>query len=356
MSPTWASPISSSCRSPSIPSIRPGATRPTGLYAPTARFGDPDGFARFVDGAHKAGLGVILDWVPAHFPTDAHGLCQVRRHGALRACRSARRASTRTGTRRSTISAAREVTSFLVNNALYWAREIPCRRAARRCGRLDALSRLFAQGRASGSPTSMAGARTSRRSQFLQDDEHGGLRPHPGIMTIAEESTAWPGVSQPVHAGGLGFGFKWNMGFMHDTLQYHGARADPPQVPPRRDDLRPALRLLARISSCRSAMTRWCTARARCSTKMAGDDWQKFANLRAYYGFMWGYPGKKLLFMGQEFAQRGEWSEEQSARLASARPRAARGHAAPGARSQPRSTATRRRCMRATASRRASSG
>ena len=121
-------------------------------------------------------------------------------------------------------------------------------------------------------------------------------------MTIAEESTSWPGVSQPVYAGGLGFGFKWNMGWMHDTLDYMAREPVHRSYHHDEHHLRPALRLHRELRAAAVATTKWCTAKARCSRKMPGDDWQKFANLRAYYGFMWGYPGKKLLFMGQEFA------------------------------------------------------
>ena len=169
-------------------------------------------------------------------------------------------------------------------------------------------------------------------------------------MTFAEESTSWPKVSAPVYDGGLGFGFKWNMGWMHDTLQYM-AREPIYRAPPQRADLRPALCLLRELRA--AAQPRRGGARqGLLIAKMTGDAWQKFANLRAYYGFMWGYPGKKLLFMGQEFAQGPEWSEARGLdwwQLDVPRTRACRRWCAT-------STSLRRRCTPATARARASSG
>ena len=224
---TWASPISSCCRSPSIRSIRAGATRPTGLYAPTARFGDPAAFARFVDAAHQAGLGVILDWVPAHFPTDEHGLAHFDGTALYE------HADPRQGFHPDWNTAIynfgrREVVSLPRQQCALLGGEVPPRRAARRCGGLDALPRLFAQAGRMDPQQERRAARTSRPSSFLQTHERGGLRLHPGVIMIAEESTSWPRCRQPVHDGGLGFGFKWNMGFMNDTLRLHVARAGAP--------------------------------------------------------------------------------------------------------------------------------
>ncbi|MEI9904403.1 MAG: hypothetical protein WDN06_10845 [Asticcacaulis sp.] len=136
-------------------------------------------------------------------------------------------------------------------------------------------------------------------------------REHPRVVTIAEESTSWPGVSQPPSSGGLGFNFKWNMGFMNDTLRY--MQREPIHRSWHHNDITFGLTYASpKTSCCRSATTRSFTARGTLLSKMSGDDWQKFASLRAYYGLMWGYPGKKLLFMGQEFAQRREWSEARA--------------------------------------------
>ncbi len=278
----------------------------TGLYAPTARFGEPEGFARFVDGAHRAGLGVILDWVPAHFPTDAHGLARFDGTALYE------HEDPRLGHHPDWDTAIynfgrREVASYLVNNALFWAERYHLDGL-----RVDAVASMLYRdySRKAGEwlPNTAGGRENLEAVAFLRQMNAAVYGSHPGIVTIAEESTAWPGVSAPVHAGGLGFGFKWNMGFMHDTLTYmarepihrrhhHGeitfgltyAFSENFVLPLSHDEV---------VHGKHSLIG-----------KMPGDDWQRFANLRAYYAFMWGYPGKKLLFMGQEFAQIREWSE-----------------------------------------------
>lgn len=280
----------------------------TGLYAPSARFGDVEGFARFVDGAHRAGLGVILDWVPAHFPTDAHGLAHFD-GTALYEHEDPRQGFHPDWNTAIYNFGRREVASFLVNNALFWPERYHIDGL-----RVDAVASMLYRdySRKDGEwvPNEQGGRENWEAVEFLRQVNRQVYGQHPGVFTVAEESTAWPGVSAPAHDGGLGFGFKWNMGFMHDTLQYmarepvhrrhhhgeilfglHYAFDENFVLPLSHDEV--------------------VHGKGSLLTKMAGDDWQKFANLRAYYAFMWAYPGKKLLFMGQEFAQREEWSEDR---------------------------------------------
>ncbi|RLP25233.1 1,4-alpha-glucan branching protein GlgB [Mesorhizobium sp. YM1C-6-2] len=281
----------------------------TGLFAPTARFGEPEGFARFVDGAHRAGIGVILDWVPAHFPVDAHGLALFDGTALYE------HADPRKGFHPDWNTAIynfgrREVISFLVNNALYWAEKFHVDGL-----RVDAVASMLYldYSRKSGEwiPNEKGGRENLEAVSFLQRMNKELYGHHPGVMTIAEESTSWPKVSQPVHEGGLGFGFKWNMGFMHDTLEY--LSREPVHRKHHHNEL--TFGLLYAFSEnfvLPLSHDEVVHGKGTLLTKMAGDDWQKFANLRAYYAFMWGYPGKKLLFMGQEFAQRNEWSEARA--------------------------------------------
>ena len=190
----------------------------TGLYAPTARFGDPHGFARFVDGAHRAGVGIILDWVPAHFPVDEHGLVQFDGTALYE------HADPRKGFHPDWNTAIynfgrREVLSYLVNNALYWAEVFHLDGL-----RVDAVASMlyldYSRKAGEWIPNERGGRENLEAVRFLQDMNKAVYGRYPGVVTIAEESTSWPKVSQPVHEGGLGFGFKWNMGFMHDTLEY----------------------------------------------------------------------------------------------------------------------------------------
>ncbi|AXJ95997.1 MULTISPECIES: 1,4-alpha-glucan branching protein GlgB [unclassified Sphingomonas] len=285
----------------------------TGLYAPSARFGDHEGFARFVDGAHQAGIGVILDWVPAHFPTDAHGLAHFDGTALYE------HEDPRLGFHPDWNTAIynfgrREVESFLVNNALFWAERYHVDGL-----RVDAVASMLYRdySREPGEwiPNAEGGRENWEAVDFLRAMNRAVYREHPGIFTVAEESTSWPGVSAPAlneaSRSNLGFGFKWNMGWMHDTLQYfarlpihrrhhHGeinfglvyAFSENFVLPLSHDEV--------------------VHGKGTLLEKMPGDDWQKFANLRSLYAFMWGYPGKKLLFMGQEFAQRREWSEDRA--------------------------------------------
>nr|WP_245405630.1 1,4-alpha-glucan branching protein GlgB [Sphingobium sp. Sx8-8] len=281
----------------------------TGLYAPTARFGDPAGFARFVDGAHRAGVGVILDWVPAHFPTDAHGLARFD-GTALYEHEDPRKGFHPDWNTAIYNFGRREVAQFLVNNALFWAERYHVDGL-----RVDAVASMlyldYSRKEGEWIPNKHGGRENVEAVEFLQQMNKALYGTHGGVMTIAEESTSWPKVSHPVHEGGLGFGFKWNMGFMHDTLRY--LARDPVHRAHHHDDITFGL-LYAFTENFVLALSHDEVVHGKSSLlhKMAGDDWQKFATLRAYYAMMWGYPGKKLLFMGQEFAQRDEWSEERS--------------------------------------------
>ena len=281
----------------------------TGLYAPSARFGEPEAFARFVDGTHQAGLGVILDWVPAHFPTDEHGLARFDGTALYE------HADPRQGFHPDWNTAIynfgrREVSSFLVNNALFWAETFHIDGL-----RVDAVASMlyldYSRKEGEWIPNREGGRENLDAVEFLRRMNKAVYANHPGIVTIAEESTSWPQVSAPVHEGGLGFGFKWNMGFMHDTLSY--MQRDPIYRKHHHKDLTFGL-LYAFSENFVLPISHDEVVHGKGSmlTKMPGDEWQKFANLRAYYGLMWGYPGKKLLFMGQEFAQRREWSEARS--------------------------------------------
>nr|WP_316656985.1 1,4-alpha-glucan branching protein GlgB [uncultured Gellertiella sp.] len=280
----------------------------TGLYAPTARFGEPEGFARFVNGCHKAGVGVILDWVPAHFPTDAHGL------GQFDGTALYEHADPRKGFHPDWNTAIynfgrTEVKSYLINNALYW-REIFHLDGLR----VDAVASMlyldYSRKEGEWIPNEHGGRENLEAVSFLQELNARVYGTHKGIVTIAEESTSWPKVSHPTNEGGLGFGFKWNMGFMHDTLAY--LARDPVYRKHHHHELTFGL-LYAFSENFVLPLSHDEVVHGKGSlvAKMAGDEWQKFANLRAFYAFMWGYPGKKLLFMGQEFAQVREWSEER---------------------------------------------
>jgi 1,4-alpha-glucan branching enzyme len=281
----------------------------TGLYAPSARFGEPEGFARFIDGAHRAGIGVILDWVPAHFPTDAHGLAMFDGTALYE------HADPRKGFHPDWNTAIynfgrREVMSYLVNNALFWAEKYHLDGL-----RVDAVASMlyldYSRKAGEWIPNEHGGRENLEAVSFLQEMNAAVYGAHPGVMTIAEESTSWPKVSHPVHEGGLGFGFKWNMGFMHDTLQYMAR--EPIHRKHHHNDI--TFGLLYAFSEnfvLPLSHDEVVHGKGTLLSKMSGDDWQKFATLRAYYAFMWGYPGKKLLFMGQEFAQRREWSEARA--------------------------------------------
>ncbi|MBN9009172.1 MAG: 1,4-alpha-glucan branching protein GlgB, partial [Rhizobiales bacterium] len=282
--------------------------QPTGLFAPTARFGDPAGFARFVDRAHGAGLGVILDWVPAHFPVDPHGL------GHFDGTALYEHADPRRGFHPDWNTAIynfgrKEVAAFLINSALFWLERYHLDGI-----RVDAVASMlyldYSRKAGEWIPNEVGGNENLEAIAFLRRMNAAAYGKNAGIITIAEESTAWPGVSQPVDAGGLGFGFKWNMGFMHDTLRYLGREAVHRKF--HHDDITFGL-LYAFAENFVLPLSHDEVVHGKGSLlrKMAGDDWQKFASLRAYYGFMWGYPGKKLIFMGDEFAPWDEWNADR---------------------------------------------
>ena len=287
----------------------------TGLFAPSARFGEPEGFARFVDGAHRAGVGVLIDWVPAHFPVDTHGLAK------FDGTELYEHADPRLGFHPDWQTAIynfgrREVLSFLVNNALFWAERYHVDGL-----RVDAVASMlyrdYSRKADEWIPNAEGGRENWEAVAFLQAMNRAVYASHAGFLTVAEESTSWPGVTQPTDAsgpprGGLGFGFKWNMGFMHDTLAYMARDAVHRRY--HHDEITFGL-MYAFSENFVLPLSHDEVVHGKGSLlgKMSGADaWQKFANLRAYYGLMWGYPGKKLLFMGQEFAQGREWSEARS--------------------------------------------
>ena len=283
--------------------------QPTGLFAPTARFGSPEGFARFVDRAHAAGISVILDWVPAHFPTDAHGL--TRFDGTALYEHADPRRGFHPDWNTAIYNYGRtEVTAFLINSALYWLERFHIDGL-----RVDAVASMlyldYSREPGDWIPNQFGGNQNVEAVSFLGRMNTATYGHHPGIATIAEESTAWPGVTLPVHEGGLGFGFKWNMGFMHDTLRYLSREAVHRKF--HHDDV--TFGLLYAFSEnfvLPLSHDEVVHGKGTILRKMAGEGLQKFATLRAYYAFMWGYPGKKLLFMGEEFASWNEWSEQKS--------------------------------------------
>ena len=282
--------------------------QPTGLYSPTSRFGDPAGFARLVDAAHAAGLGVILDWVPAHFPTDEFGLAHFDGTALYE------HADPRQGFHPDWNTAIynfgrREVVAYLVNNALYWLEKFHVDGL-----RVDAVASMlyldYSREAGQWIPNKFGGNQNLEAVEFLKRVNTEIYRLHPGAFTIAEESTSWQGVSAPAYAGGLGFGFKWSMGFMHDTLRY--LSRDPVHRRHHHNDMTFAsLYSWSENFVLPLSHDEVVHGKGSLINKMPGDEWQQFANLRAYYGFMWGWPGKKLLFMGQEFAQRQEWNENK---------------------------------------------
>ncbi len=283
--------------------------QPISLYAPTSRFGTPEDFAAFVEAAHAAGIGIILDWVPAHFPNDPHGLSY------FDGTHLYEHADPRLGFHQDWGTyiynfERQEVMSFLVANARFWLERFHLDGL-----RVDAVASMLYldYSRKSGEwiPNRYGGNENLGAIDFIRKMNEVAYATSPGAVTIAEESTAWPGVSQPTYTGGLGFGFKWNMGWMHDTLRYIGK--DPVFRRHHHHDLTFGL-LYAFSENFVLPLSHDEVVHGKGSLigRMPGDQWQRFANLRAYFGFMWGHPGKKLLFMGGEFAQEREWDHDKS--------------------------------------------
>jgi len=278
-----------------------------GLFAPSARFGPPEGFARFVEACHAQGLGLLLDWVPAHFPMDPHGLAQFDGTALFEY------ADPREGFHRDWNTAIYnfgryEVRQFLAGNALYWMERLGVDGL-----RVDAVASMLYRdySRPAGEwLPNVDGGRENLEaiSLFKRINELLGQEA-PGAITVAEESTSFPGVSAPTYAGGLGFHYKWNMGWMNDCLRY--MQEDPIHRRWHHDKLTFGL-VYAFSENFVLPISHDEVVHGKGSMlgKMPGDAWQKFANLRAFYGFMWGHPGKKLLFMGQEFAQPSEWNHD----------------------------------------------
>ncbi|WP_240008063.1 1,4-alpha-glucan branching protein GlgB [Pseudaquidulcibacter saccharophilus] len=281
----------------------------TGLYSPSARFGTKEALARFIDKAHQSGIGVIIDWVPAHFPSDNHGLSNFDGTALYE------HADPRLGFHPDWTTfiynfGRREVVSYLVNNALFWAEKYHVDGL-----RVDAVASMLYRdySRKAGEwlPNSEGGRENWEAVEFLKRT-NGELR-NLGLntLTIAEESTSWAGVTHNEGRTGLGFGFKWNMGFMNDTLRYMAR--DPIHRQYHHNEITFGL-MYAFSENFVLPLSHDEVVHGKGSllNKMAGSWEQKFQTLRAYYAFMWGYPGKKLLFMGQEFAQVREWSEARA--------------------------------------------
>ncbi|MFK4153815.1 1,4-alpha-glucan branching enzyme [Streptomyces fungicidicus] len=279
----------------------------TGFYAPTARLGTPDDFRYLVDALHRAGIGVIMDWVPAHFPKDDWALARFDGDPLYEPGDSRRAEHPDWGTY--TFDFARtEVRNFLVANAVYWCQEFHIDGL-----RVDAVASMlyldYSREDGGWEPNAYGGREDLAAMAFLQEMNATVYRRCPGVVTIAEESTAWGGVTRPTDTGGLGFGLKWNMGWMHDSLEY--VSHEPVHRKYHHHEMTFAMVYAYSENYCLPiSHDEVVHGKQALVSKMPGDWWQRRANVRAYLGFMWAHPGKQLLFMGQEFAQGAEWSEK----------------------------------------------
>ena len=281
--------------------------QPVGLFAVTSRYGSPDDFKYFVDQCHQAGISVIIDWVPAHFPADSHGLEKFD-GSCLYEYEDPKRGWHPDWQTHIYDYGKEEVRSFLISNALYWLGQFHLDGL-----RVDAVASMLYlnYSRADGEwePNCLGGNEHLEAIQFLKELNEAVYLHFPDIMMIAEDSSSWPGVSMPTYDNGLGFGYKWNMGWMHDSLEY--MKQFPEHRSHHHDQMMFSMvyfyneHFILPLSHDEVVH-----AKGTLQSRMPGDEWQKFANLRAYYGFMFGHPGKKLLFMGSEIGSTREWNHD----------------------------------------------
>ena len=281
----------------------------TGYFAPTSRFGTPDDFRHLVDTLHQAGIGVILDWVPGHFPDDPHGLAMFDGTHLYEHADPLQGRHPEWHTLVFDLG-RREVRSFLLSNARFWLDRYHIDGL-----RVDAVASMlyldYARAAGEWVPNAQGGRENPDAVDFLRTLNETIYRDFPDVMTIAEESTTWPGVSRSIDTGGLGFGFKWNIGWMHDALSF--VARDPAYRSSHLDELTFSLTYAFSEHFILPLSHDEVVHEKRAIVgKMPGDDWQQLANTRLLYGYLYGHPGKKLLFMGNEIGQRHEWDHDGS--------------------------------------------